>query len=191
MRDPYQLVDGIDEMKIRTREDFSKILELYKKPVGVVIRDHRGRLVEPLLTKTRERLTIYSISRWEGRLGESRKEEATRRLSKFGDKSAIILQSSSDAAKTFQDNYFDFVYIDTNKTYAETIVDLNIWWSKAKDGALFSGNNYLYKKNNDEIVKAVNEFVKDKAQELFLTQEDGPNKEDKIRSFYFFKNMAP
>ena len=191
MRDPYQLVDGIDEMKIRTRDDFSKILELYKKPVGVVIRDHRGRLVEPLLTRTRERLTIYSVSRWEGRLGESRKEEATQRLSKFGDKNLTILKSSLDAARDFQDDFFDFVYIDINKRYDETLADLNAWWPKAKDKALFSGNNYLYKKNNDEIVKAVNEFVKDKGQELFLTQEDGQNKEDKIRSFYFFKNMAP
>jgi predicted O-methyltransferase YrrM len=191
MRDPYQIVDGIDAMKIRVREDFYKLLELYDCPVGVEIGVNRGHFSEHLLVTTGQNLTLYSVDSWDSKNGEERLAEARQRLSRFGERNHIIVSTSVEAAKLFKDDFFDFVYIDADHSYEAVKADLEAWWPKAKDKALFSGHDYINKRRQVDVVKAVDEFVALKKQELFLTHEDGPTQEDRLRSFYFFKNMAP
>ena len=191
MRDPYQIVDKIDEMKVRVREDFTRLIEMYKNPIGIEIGVHRGLFSEHLLSRTGENLTLYGVDIGNGEKGQRRYEEACGRLARFGARSKIIRLSSADASREFDNGFFDFIYIDGDYSYEGAKANLNLWWPKAKDGAIFSGYNYVTKRKHVDVVRAVNEFVKEKRQELFFTYEDGATQDDKIKSFYLFKNMAP
>lgn len=64
-----------------------------------------------------------------------------KRLGKFNE-STVIREKSSMAVNLFDDNYFDFIYIDSNHTYENVIKDLESWWPKLKDGGMFCGDDY-------------------------------------------------
>jgi hypothetical protein len=72
-----------------------------------------------------------------------------------------IIKDSVWASKIFQDNYFDFVYIDAGHTYDEVMSDMNAWWPKTKSGGVFGGHDYGTV-NGDEVKRAVDDFIKDK-----------------------------
>lgn len=66
-----------------------------------------------------------------------------------------------NAVYKFEDNYFDFVYIDADHSYEGCKNDLNQWWPKVKTGGIISGHDYFevtapaYKFG---VIEAVNEF---------------------------------
>ena len=189
MRDPFKLVDKIDEMKIRVREDFPKLIELYRDPFGVVVGSGDGRFSEHLLSVTGENLTLFSVNRWSENIEEHKLAKA--RLARFGDRSRLVDSSGSDAAGLFQDGFFDFVYLDGAQSYDDVKGSIAAWWPKAKDGAIFAGHDYAAKRRHDDVARAVGEHVRANRQELFLTHEEGASEAEKVRSFYLFKNMVP
>jgi len=98
----------------------------------------------------------------------------------------IIKKKSEDAVLNFENNYFDFVYIDGNHTYEYVKKDLNLWFSKVKSNGILAGHDYCnYTFKNGEkygVIEAVNEFsIKNKIQ-FYLTDFD------KIPSWIFLKN---
>ena len=70
--------------------------------------------------------------------------------------------TSVEACELFDDNYFDWIFIDANHDYPYIKENLEIWTPKVKIGGIVSGHDY----NNGKwvgIKKAVDEFVpKDK-----------------------------
>ncbi len=80
-------------------------------------------------------------------------------LKKFSNnpKVKIVRDYSVNAAKMFDDEYFDFVYIDGNHSYKEVKKDLESWYPKLKKYGTMCGDNYgdAYK----DTIKAVSEFV--------------------------------
>lgn len=88
----------------------------------------------------------------------------------------ILRMYSSDAVKLFPDNHFDWVYIDSNHTYAAVKADLEMWLPKVKDGGFICGHDYVLPSEVGGIcfgvVPAVNEFIKNNSLELvYLTTE--------------------
>jgi len=78
-----------------------------------------------------------------------------------GDKVTVIRKDSRLAPSDFEDNYFDFIYIDANHKYEYVKADLNNWYPKLRPGGFFSGHDYLNKRNRMglcEVRKAVDEF---------------------------------
>lgn len=53
--------------------------------------------------------------------------------------------TSVEGAKLFQDNYFDFIYIDGLHTYEGVITDINAWKNKLKKGMYIGGHDYGHK----------------------------------------------
>lgn len=49
---------------------------------------------------------------------------------------------SVEAAKTFEDGYFDLVYIDANHRYIPVQEDIAAWWPKLKQGGAMTGHDY-------------------------------------------------
>ena len=54
----------------------------------------------------------------------------------------LIKNLSAAAASAFPDDYFDLVYIDALHTYEGCLSDMHSWFSKAKPGALFAGDDF-------------------------------------------------
>ncbi len=66
------------------------------------------------------------------------------RMEKFGDIPVLIRNASVDAAKTFPDEFFDYIYIDARHDYCGVREDLEAWYPKLKVGGLMAGHDFLH-----------------------------------------------
>lgn len=73
---------------------------------------------------------------------------------------------SVNVANKFDDEYFDFVYIDADHTEAAVWADIQAWWPKVRKGGVLAGHDYspAIVKTGGVILKfgvieAVNRFV--------------------------------
>ncbi|WP_168796347.1 class I SAM-dependent methyltransferase [Flagellimonas onchidii] len=88
----------------------------------------------------------------------------------------INLGYSTVVGKTFEDNYFDWIYIDTDHSYKTTICELETWNTKVKKNGIIAGHDFIIG-NWDGLVRygvkeAVYEFcLKHNWQILYLTME--------------------
>lgn len=67
---------------------------------------------------------------------------------------------SSEVASEFEDEYFDWVYIDGNHLYEFVRDDLELYYPKVKPGGLITGDDYMDGQWwGDGVIRAVDEFV--------------------------------
>lgn len=90
----------------------------------------------------------------------------------------INLGLSTDVGLKFKDNYFDWIYIDTDHSYQNTINELEIWKSKIKEGGVIAGHDFIVGYWDGLIrygvIEAVYEFCSKYNWEiLYLTMEIG------------------
>lgn len=76
----------------------------------------------------------------------------------------------------FDKGYFDWVYIDTDPSYENTIRELAVCQFKIKDGGIISGHKYAtgdwLRKNRYGVIVAVHDFCKEHRWEIiYLTNE--------------------
>ncbi|MFL2650674.1 MAG: class I SAM-dependent methyltransferase [Anaerolineales bacterium] len=93
-------------------------------------------------------------------------------LAKFSKNSKvkIINDFSIEAAKMFDDHYFDFVYIDGDHSYEAVINDLYAYYPKLKQFGVLCGDDYGHPSGLG-VIQAVQEFSKEK-QLLVNYRED-------------------
>lgn len=72
---------------------------------------------------------------------------------------------STEAAKRYPDEYFDFVYLDGDHTYEGCLADIKAWYPKVKKGKFLVGDDYRQRTNKlgvkFGVVEAVNKFCGD------------------------------
>jgi hypothetical protein len=73
---------------------------------------------------------------------------------------------------TFENNYFDIIYIDGDHFYESVKNDLNISYLKIKDGGVICGHDYEIK-NHKDVYVAVNEFCTQKQLKIDYITKDG------------------
>ena len=98
---------------------------------------------------------------------------------------------STDVLVNFPDEYFDWVYLDTDHTYQTTKAELAILKSKVKLNGIIAGHDYTIGNWVDNyrygVIEAVNEFcVNENWEMIFLTAET-----DQYRSFAIKRISAP
>ena len=75
--------------------------------------------------------------------------------------------------KHFEDEYFDWVYIDGNHLYEFVKMDLEFFYKKVKIGGLIAGDDYETKDWWDNGVKrAVDEFISQYSVEVLLVKHN-------------------
>lgn len=101
-------------------------------------------------------------------------------------KSTFIKKLSTDAAYDFPDNYFDWIYIDTDHTYETTRDELRLYAPKMKKGGIIAGHDYVHgnwiSTFRYGVVEAVHEFCVQFGWEIiYLTIEPTENQSFAIR----------
>lgn len=84
-------------------------------------------------------------------------KKAIRKVSEFTDRYKIIRRGSLRAVKQFEDNYFDFVFIDADHSYEGCKADIKAWLPKVKNGGYLCGHDY----SRLSVKKAVDETFSD------------------------------
>ena len=92
------------------------------------------------------------------------------------------VQYSIDAAKNFDDNYFDFVYIDADHAYQSVKTDLEAWYPKVKKGGFLAGHDWTMQ---DDVGRAVREFVEEHKISTLKYEDD--EREGGNEDWYFQK----
>ena len=71
-----------------------------------------------------------------------------------------IKDYTSNCVNTFEDEYFDFIYIDADHSYEGCKADLLNYWPKVKRGGILSGHDYFEAATTYKfgVIQAVDEF---------------------------------
>ena len=75
------------------------------------------------------------------------------------DRVTLMKMRSIDAAEKFNDQSFDFVYIDGNHNYEAVKEDIKVWYPKVVMGGVLGGHDYYHEWEG--VVSAVNELLLD------------------------------
>lgn len=78
-------------------------------------------------------------------------------ITPFKDRFVMHKKTSDAAVHLFNDNYFDFIFIDGRHDYEQVLNDCTNYYPKVKPGGVFSGHDYLH--HIGGVVQAVNEFT--------------------------------
>lgn len=100
------------------------------------------------------------------------------KVSRFKGRATMFRATSVYAASTFQDEQFDFVYIDANHMRPYIDNDLAAWFPKVKKGGIFGGHDYHMVNREDyvcQVKDAVDAFFADKDYELHVTEDSDPS----------------
>lgn len=180
----YLIINTEQQSMIQTTPTFKcsgfGLVELLKdkgKIVGLEIGCDVGDTAHFLLSSLPE-LTLHSVDPyqnyvdWNGNNLTNREEilqRATNRLSPFENRYTLYRKTSDDAVNDFEDGQFDFIFIDGLHTYNQLTKDCKNYYSKVKDGCLFSGHDYTV---IAEVNKAVKEFAAEKQKEISTCECD-------------------
>ena len=69
-------------------------------------------------------------------------EQTKQRIAQAGPRARAVKAFSVDAAASYPDGHFDWIFIDTVHTRDAVAADLQAWWPKLRPGGLFSGDDY-------------------------------------------------
>ena len=159
-----------------TRLDMLELLP--KNAIVAELGVAKGRFSEKIISITRPK-TLHMIDNWKSKAFNRKAMLYVQK--KFGDRIThgvvkIHHGNSAEILASFPDNYFDWVYIDTDHTYKTTKQELAMSRLKVKHGGIIAGHDYTtrhYSKiQKYGVVEAVNEFCfKHNWEFVFLTHE--------------------
>jgi hypothetical protein len=95
-----------------------------------------------------------------------------------------IIKDSLEASKDFEDNFFDFVYIDAGHSYTDVCNDLLHWSCKVKPNGLFCGDDYVICHNPAEghygVVDAIENFSQTFGIQIEIAGFEGISKDERL-----------
>lgn len=115
--------------------------------VGVFMGFHSGHLLEASRTIKLWGVDVYKVLPGAGydnmtnQYFQNLYNEVNEKLS-YSRRFSIIRKPSIQAAKKFQNNQLDFVYLDADHRYSAIKSDLIAWTPKVKEGGIISGHDY-------------------------------------------------
>lgn len=189
----------LDLENIQSREELIRILK--PRGIGIEIGVQQGIFSKHILENC-EDLKLYLLDCWDHQSDLVYKDISnldnniqaqyminTISNTLFSFKNVRIIKGYSDEfVNLFQDNFFDFIYIDANHAYKPVKNDLIKWFPKLKTKGLFSGHDYL--NGNDGwyptefgVKQAVDEFAKENNLKVYSTKEELPWK-----TWFLFKD---
>lgn len=139
--------------KIIHRDQMGTFIKTLKDPVICEVGVRTGGNFDTLLTSNVKLAIGVDIWRETGATGQNDNlydqsildEQYLEVFNKYlgDDRVKLIREFSGNAAKFFEDETFDFIYIDADHTYEAVTEDLNAWYPKLKVGGVLAGHDYI------------------------------------------------
>jgi len=133
--------------------------------IGVRLGDNAHSILKNLCVKKLILVDIWDSAVTGSTLEYKRVNQGTdvnypRVVSRFKDDFRVKIHRaySTDAVKAYENEYFDFIYIDASHAYKNVKVDIHDWWPKVKIGGIIGGHDYFYFIG---VKNAVDEFAKE------------------------------
>ncbi|MEH6733288.1 MAG: class I SAM-dependent methyltransferase [Shewanella sp.] len=119
-------------------------------------------------------IDIWGSDRYSSSLFESVKKRFENEIS--NKTVEIHRQLSHEAASVFSESYFDWIYIDTTHSYAQTKLELELYQDKVKPGGYIAGHDYQMcnwvSQVRYGVIEAVHEFcVSFNYEIIYLTMD--------------------
>lgn len=177
-RIPSVELQAIHIENLKTLTDRYQLLSLL--PSDAVVAEvgvFRGEFSEAILQSTRPEI-LHLIDCWEGKAGLQHLDTVRQRFDAAiaAGKVRLHRQKSVAALEQFPDNYFDWVYIDTDHSYQTTAEELRCCARVVKPDGWIAGHDYVTGNWNGGVrygvVEAVNAFcVREHWHFRYLTSE--------------------
>jgi predicted O-methyltransferase YrrM len=188
-QDPYDELDteawvdkqieyGSQEHTISGRGLVPYIKQLNGELVGCEIGVCNGFTTEYLVKNILNIKTLYAVDNyptyidWNGtRLTDERQQECKRRCAKKLSQYpniTLVYKSSTDFAKTLDNDSLDFIFIDGNHSYEGVTEDIKNYWPKVKEGGVFAGHDI----NLDSVRRAIKDSFSGMSNIRFETTEN-------------------
>jgi predicted O-methyltransferase YrrM len=124
--------------------------------------------------KARPDLKLTVVDNWQGAFADG--EQVTREKLRGFDV-VIEKNTSVEAAKFFNFESLDFIYIDAAHDYANVTADIEAWWPKVKKGGILSGHDYETKLDDGfwgpiEVKQAVDDWAKAHNLEVHVVEPE-------------------
>ena len=168
------------------REDIVRLAG--NNPVGIELGVAEGHFSNRVLSN----ISVsrwYCVDAWAGDRGhdDAQYKKTKGLLSKF-DNVEILRMRFDEALKLFEDNFFDFIYIDgyahTGQEDGQTLID---WWPKLKTGGLYSGDDYAPQKWQKNVA-SIDKFAESVDKKVVVYEfEDKKNPWSRYPSWYIRK----
>jgi len=94
---------------------------------------------------------------------------SARVLQPFAGRFKLFCESSEENAERWDDEHFDFVYIDADHSYAGVISDIRLWWPKVKPGGMICGHDYAC----GGVTKALQSFFTEGVRHNIAHEKEG------------------
>lgn len=94
-------------------------------------------------------------SQFEEALLEAR-DGARQKIGFFANRARLLETTSENAARQFDDESVDFVFVDGDHSYSATFDDISWWWPKVRRGGMIGGHDFG---SNQQVTRAVMDWV--------------------------------
>ena len=174
--DPQCLNESIVEIPNVSRLDLIKWVRMLDFKVGAELGVAYAEYSKDICDINFQ-MKLYGIDSWAPYKGYkdftkqstfSRMEEEARHRMKVyiqRDRYEIRKGFSMDVVSQFEDNFFDFLYIDANHQDPWVTQDINAWSKKVRSGGIVAGHDYVKVKrvNGDEfaVKEAIQKYTKE------------------------------
>ena len=160
-------------MDIETRAHLARLFAQRGYKVGAEIGVAEGEYAQ-VLCGTIPGLKYYGIDSWprEGKLRnyiQARYELAKKRLEPYN--ATLIVKTSMEAVKDFENSSLDFVYIDASHQFDPVVYDIIEWTKKVRKGGVVAGHDYRLT-GDCGVVPAVDGYVRSHMYHLNLTTDE-------------------
>lgn len=160
------IVDDKSDLSLVSGRELLPLIENMNNPIGIEIGVDEA-VTSAYLLENVPNLVLHGIDPYKGYidwngndLNQNEREftfdKMKRRLEKFSDRFVLHRKTSNDAVNDFEDDSYDFIFIDGIHEYDQVTKDCNNYWSKIKKDGIFSGHDYKAVK---EVGKAVDDFA--------------------------------
>jgi len=174
-------------MQLDKRKDIGTLLNnLNLTRFGVEVGVWKGANAEDILSTWKGK-KLYLVDAWRRKFVKCL-YATQKRLKQYENRVEYVKQLSLDAVKMFEDEFFDFIYIDAAHDYKSVNQDIRAWYPKCKSGGLFSGHDYIPDgippglNTNYGVKSAVDGFTKEINVEINVT-----NDKETFPSWWFIK----